>query len=130
MDGSQRHASTTAPKKPRCRLTCRRRETRRKPRQSRADPLHHRGRLHPDILDAYWRCGFYVFEGVLKADELADIERDVHDILDRLPAERGAVLDAKGRPALAADCKGPNLLWSSRSAIRSAAPISPTAAIR
>jgi hypothetical protein len=70
------------------------------------------GALHPDILDAYWRCGFYVFEGVLKADELADIERDVHDILDRLPAERGAALDAKGRPALAADCGGPNLLWS------------------
>ena len=60
------------------------------------------GALHPDILDAYWRCGFYVFEGVLKPDELADIERDVRDILDRLPVERGAALDAKGRPALAA----------------------------
>ena len=48
------------------------------------------GELHPDIVEAYWRCGFYVFEGVLKADELADIERDLHDILDRLPAERGA----------------------------------------
>src|SRR4029450_11920607 len=70
------------------------------------------GELHPDILDAYWRCGFHVFEGVLKPDELADIETDVRDILDRLPAERGAALDAKGRPALAADCKGPNLLWS------------------
>ena len=23
------------------------------------------GKVHPDILDAYWRCGFYVFEGVL-----------------------------------------------------------------
>src|SRR5215213_10211565 len=70
------------------------------------------GELHPDIVDAYWRCGFYVFEGVLGPDELSDIERDVHDILDRLPAERGAALDAKGRPALAADCEGPNLLWS------------------
>ena len=48
------------------------------------------GELHPDIIEAYWRCGFYIFEGVLKADELADIERDLHDILDRLPAERGA----------------------------------------
>jgi hypothetical protein len=70
------------------------------------------GALHPDIVKAYWRCGFYVFEGVLKADELLDIERDLHEILDRLPAERGAALDAKGRPALAADCQGPNLLWS------------------
>jgi Phytanoyl-CoA dioxygenase (PhyH) len=70
------------------------------------------GALHPDIVEAYWRCGFYVFEGVLEADELLDIERDLHEILDRLPVERGAALDAKGRPALAADCQGPNLLWS------------------
>jgi len=70
------------------------------------------GELHPDILDAYWRCGFYVFEGVLKADELADIERDVKEILERLPAECGAAVDAKGRPALAADCKAPTLLWA------------------
>jgi hypothetical protein len=70
------------------------------------------GELHPDIVEAYWRCGFYIFEGVLKADELADIERDLHDILDRLPAERGAPLDAQGRPALGADSTAPNLLWS------------------
>jgi hypothetical protein len=70
------------------------------------------GELHPDILDAYWRCGFYVFEGVLKPDELADIERDVKDILDRLPVEKGAPLDARGRPALAADCQAPTLFWS------------------
>jgi hypothetical protein len=49
---------------------------------------------------------------VLKADELADIERDLHDILDRLPAERGALVDAKGRPALGAASTAPNLLWS------------------
>jgi phytanoyl-CoA dioxygenase PhyH len=70
------------------------------------------GDLHPDIVEAYWCCGFYVFEGVLEADELLDIERDLHEILDRLPVERGAALDAKGRPALAADRQGPNLLWS------------------
>jgi hypothetical protein len=70
------------------------------------------GELHPEIVEAYWRCGFYIFEGVLKADELADIERDLHDILDRLPAERGAPLDAKGRSALGADSTAPNLLWS------------------
>jgi hypothetical protein len=70
------------------------------------------GALHPDIVEAYWRCGFYIFEGVLKADELADIERDLHDILDRLPTERGAPLDAKGRPAVGADCTASTLLWS------------------
>ncbi len=70
------------------------------------------GELHPEIVEAYWRCGFYVFEGVLKADELADIERDLHDIIDHLPVEKGAALDAKGRPALGADCQGPNLHWA------------------
>ncbi len=54
------------------------------------------GALHPEIVEAYWRCGFYVFESVLKPDELVDIERDLHDILDRLPVERGAPVDAKG----------------------------------
>ncbi|MBS0642989.1 MAG: phytanoyl-CoA dioxygenase family protein [Proteobacteria bacterium] len=70
------------------------------------------GRIHPDIVDAYWRCGFYVFEGVLKPDELADIEADIKDILDRLPVEKGAVVDAKGRPALTVGLKAPTLFWS------------------
>lgn len=70
------------------------------------------GELHPDILEAYWRCGFYVFEGVLGSDELADIEADLKDILDRLPVRKGAPLDRHGRPALAADNKAATLLWS------------------
>ena len=70
------------------------------------------GTLAQDILDAYWRCGFYVFEGVLKADELADIDADIKTILDRLPVENGSAVDKHGRPALAADCKSPTLFWS------------------
>ncbi|GGC49177.1 hypothetical protein GCM10011504_29520 [Siccirubricoccus deserti] len=70
------------------------------------------GRLHPEILEAYWRCGFYVFEGVVGTAELADIEADIQTVLDRLPAERGAALDAKGRPALAADNKAATLFWA------------------
>ncbi|TWT15809.1 phytanoyl-CoA dioxygenase family protein [Reyranella sp. CPCC 100927] len=70
------------------------------------------GRLHPDILDAYWRCGFYIFEGVLQSAELTDIEADLHDILDRLPVKRDALVDHQGRPAIAVDCKAPTLLWS------------------
>ena len=70
------------------------------------------GRIDPAILDAYWRCGFYVFEGVLKPEELADIEADFKSIMDRLPNEKGSAVDAKGRPALAADCKAPTLFWS------------------
>jgi len=70
------------------------------------------GRLHPDILAAYWRTGFYVFEGVLRPEELADLEADVAMIRDRLPVRRGADVDAKGRPALAHDCAAPSLFWS------------------
>lgn len=70
------------------------------------------GELHPEIIEAYWRCGFYVFEGVLETEELADIENDLHEIQAHLPVEKGAALDASGRPALGADCQGPNLLWA------------------
>ena len=70
------------------------------------------GALHPEIVEAYWRCGFYVFEGVLKADELADIEAEFRALLDRLPSEKGSPVDKHGRPALAADCTAPTLFWS------------------
>ena len=70
------------------------------------------GRLHPDILEAYWRHGFYVFEGVVQADELADIEADVQEILSRLPVHRDSDVDAMGRPALGADCEAPTLFWA------------------
>ncbi|MGE0698762.1 MAG: phytanoyl-CoA dioxygenase family protein [Hyphomicrobiaceae bacterium] len=70
------------------------------------------GRLAQDILDAYWRVGFYVFEGVLQTDELADIERDVKDILERLPVTRDAAVDKHGRPALAHGLQAPSLFWS------------------
>jgi Phytanoyl-CoA dioxygenase (PhyH) len=70
------------------------------------------GKLAQDILDAYWRCGFYVFEGVLQPDELADIEADIKTIMDRLPREKGSAVDKHGRPALAVDCKAPTLFWS------------------
>ena len=70
------------------------------------------GALHPDILDAYRRCGFYVFEGVLGEEELADVEADLFDIIDRLPVEQGSPVDAKGRPALAHGCEAPTLFWS------------------
>ncbi len=70
------------------------------------------GRLAEDILDAYWRCGFYVFEGVVGQPELDEIEADLKSIMDRLPCAQGATVDAKGRPALAADCTAPTLFWS------------------
>ena len=70
------------------------------------------GSLDSDILAAFSRCGFYVFEDVLGADELADIETDLHDILERLPVEKGSPVDARGRPALGVGCEAPTLFWS------------------
>jgi hypothetical protein len=74
------------------------------------------GSLAEDILEAYSRCGFYVFTGVIGAAELADIESDIESdidaILERLPVTEGAVVDRSGRPALAVDCKAPTLFWS------------------
>ena len=70
------------------------------------------GSLDAGILDAYWRHGFYIFEGVLDAGELADIEKDLFDILERLPTGRDSRVDAKGRPALGVDCEASTLFWS------------------
>ena len=69
------------------------------------------GKLHPDILDAYSRAGFYVFEDVLGEAERADLERDVADILDRAPVAKDAKLDKHGRPALGVDCQARTVGW-------------------
>jgi hypothetical protein len=82
--------------------------------EARAKALNNRGpirynpdgRLHDDIAEAYWRCGFYVFENVIGVEELADIERDILEILDCAPTEQGGELDKHGRPALGSDGKG------------------------
>ena len=69
------------------------------------------GALDPAILESYWRHGFYVFEGVLGPEELADIERDLADLLDRAPASPGAETDRRGRPAFDYGRKGRGLGW-------------------
>ena len=70
------------------------------------------GKIHPDILEAYWRTGFYVFEGVYKAGELKEIEAEFHDVMARLPVRRDATVDAQGRPAIGVGLQAPCLFWS------------------
>ena len=53
------------------------------------------GRLAADIMRAYERYGFYVFTGVLGADELADLEHDVCAMWQNAPVTKGAALDAE-----------------------------------
>ncbi|MDE2989209.1 MAG: hypothetical protein OXT70_14350, partial [Chloroflexota bacterium] len=54
------------------------------------------GRLHPDILEAYWRHGFYVFEGLIDGDEVAELRRDASEMLERAPVAPDAAVDAQG----------------------------------
>lgn len=78
---------------------------------ARADQLNHRGplrldtqgRLHPDILDAYREHGFYVFEGVVSADEIAELRSDIDFLLEHAPTGQGSDRDSQGRPAFGQD---------------------------
>ncbi|MPY91839.1 MAG: phytanoyl-CoA dioxygenase [Acidimicrobiia bacterium] len=58
------------------------------------------GRLHPDIVAAYWEHGFYVFEGVIGRRELDELRAGADDMIERAPVRKGAEVDAQGRPAL------------------------------
>lgn len=70
------------------------------------------GALAPDILESYWRHGFYVFKGAMRAEELPELEADLQAIYDRLPVHKGAEVDGQGRPALGVDCSVRTLFWS------------------
>ena len=61
--------------------------------------LDSNGKLTPDILDAYDRTGFYIFEGAIKQDEIDLLRADMEWLLDRAPVDNGAEVDHKGRPA-------------------------------
>ena len=58
------------------------------------------GDVHPGILDAYWRYGFYVLEGVIGTGEVERLLADFESAMARAPTHEGAELDAQGRPAI------------------------------
>ena len=58
------------------------------------------GALDNRILEAYSRYGFYVFEDVVTAEELNDLQTELEDMLERAPHTKDALVDAKGRPAI------------------------------
>lgn len=61
------------------------------------------GQLHPDIQAAYWRHGYYIFEGVIDAGEVEALRTDAQAMLARAPTGPDATTDAAGRPALGLD---------------------------
>ena len=38
--------------------------------------------INSEILNSYWRHGFYIFEDVFNAEELKDLEADFENILN------------------------------------------------
>jgi len=61
------------------------------------------GKLHPEIVDAYWKHGFYIFEGVVASEEIEALRADALNMLGRAPATPGGTTDAQGRPAMGRD---------------------------
>lgn len=57
------------------------------------------GKLTPEILEAYRRTGFYVFEGLIDPDEIRLLQKDMEYLLDHAPVDNGATVDREGRSA-------------------------------
>lgn len=70
------------------------------------------GSVHRDILEAYGRSGFYVFEGVIGEDELEELRADVERVLAGAPVKPGATVDARGRPAIGSELARPSFSFA------------------
>jgi len=69
------------------------------------------GELHGDILEAYWRTGFYVFEGIIDEAEIDELRHDAEFLIDHAPARTDALVDAKGRPSIANEFTRPTFTF-------------------
>ena len=59
--------------------------------------LDEHGKLHADIRNAYREKGFYIFEGLIEAEELDILRAEANNMIDRAPVWQGANVDAQGR---------------------------------
>ena len=57
------------------------------------------GRLHQEIMDAYWQHGFYIFEGIIDAAEIELLRQDMDFLLEHAPTGKDSTVDAQGRAA-------------------------------
>ena len=69
------------------------------------------GELHPEILEAYNRIGFYVFENVVSERELEELQQAYQQLVSRLPVAPESEVDQAGRPAIGAEHDAPSLIW-------------------
>jgi hypothetical protein len=65
------------------------------------------GKLDQGILEDYWEHGFYVFEGVVGAEELAELRADVERMLEHAPIDPKSDVDVRGRPAFGGEFTRP-----------------------
>jgi len=70
------------------------------------------GKLDPAIVESYWTHGFYVLQGVVGPEELAELRAAVERALDRAPLAPGSKLDKRGRPALGEGIIKPPYRWA------------------
>ena len=70
------------------------------------------GKLLPEILDAYWTHGFYVFQGVLSPEELQELRAELDAVLDRAPVAPEATVDRLGRPVVDSGIVKPPYRWA------------------
>ena len=63
------------------------------------------GNLSKDIINKYNKYGFYVFENIVKIDELNVLKEEVDKVIDGAPISPGSKLDKKGEPALFRDLR-------------------------
>jgi hypothetical protein len=57
------------------------------------------GRLAEDILDAYREHGFYVFTDVVSQQEIAELTRELDEIIDNAPIAQDNPVDKQGQPS-------------------------------
>ncbi|HAO56122.1 MAG TPA: phytanoyl-CoA dioxygenase, partial [Gammaproteobacteria bacterium] len=71
-----------------------------------------RGVLKKNILDAYWKYGFYIFESAVNTKELADLRQDVERVLNGAPSEPGSDTDRHGRLAVGSEFSRPSFSFA------------------
>jgi hypothetical protein len=54
------------------------------------------GRLLPEIVESYWTHGFYVFQGAVGREELAELRADIDAVLARAPVRPDAARNDDG----------------------------------